>query len=61
MMCRVKSAECRVSLPLPKGRVARPLVATEGICEANKGPLAVDEESPIYDYCMALAECRVQS
>ena len=28
------------------------------------GPLAVDEESPIYDYCTVLAEqieCRVQS
>ncbi|MBQ7357593.1 MAG: hypothetical protein IJW65_02535 [Clostridia bacterium] len=24
-------------------------------------PKATDEESPIYDYCMALAECGVQS
>ena len=24
-------------------------------------PKATDEESPIYDYCMVLAECRAQS
>ena len=61
MECKVQSAKCRVSLPCLKGGWRDLWSRREGFAKQIKDHVVVDEESPVYDYCMVLAECRVQS